>query len=153
MPTTVYFATDRKLTGAPEAVASYSVEIQPPSVSTGLVYGTAFVDGIDVPTNSQGRITSIQDIGIGGFGAGPSGDLGSPGRDLLIFIHGFDNSFEDAITRAAFNREWFAASGVPTANMAVVAFSWPSLGQIVGFPIPQEDYLHDQMMARLSGIT
>lgn len=73
-------------------------------------------------------------------------------RDLLVFIHGFDNSFEDAITRAAFNRKWFAASGVTTADMAVIAFSWPSLGQIVGFPLPQEDYLHDQMMARLSGV-
>ncbi len=152
MPTTVYYASDRKLTGAPDAVASYGPDIQPPSVSTGLVYGTAFVDGINVATNAQGHIVSLQDVATGAFAPDPAGDLSEGGRDLLVFIHGFDNSFEDAITRAAFNREWFADSGVTTADMAVIAFSWPSLGQIVSFPIPQADYLHDRNMARLAGI-
>ena len=152
MPTTVYFASDRVLTGAPDQVASYGPDIQPPSVSTGIVYGTAFVSGVDIPNDQQGQIDSIQDTQIGGFAPDPAGDLAQAGRDLLVFIHGFDNSFEDGITRAAFNREWFAASGVTSADMAVIAFSWPSLGQIIGFPIPQSDYLHDQTMARSAGI-
>src|ERR1700736_2567603 len=32
----------------------------------------------------------------------------------------------DAISRAAFNREWFASSPVAGADMTVLAFSWPS---------------------------
>jgi esterase/lipase superfamily enzyme len=152
MSTTVYFASDRMLTGAPELVASYGKRIQPPSDSTGLVYGTAFASGVDIAANVQGKIDSIQNVAIGNFAADPAGDLAGGGRDLLIFVHGFDNTFEDAITRAAFNREWLAASGVITADMAVLAFSWPSLGQAVSFPILQRDYLHDQHMARLSGI-
>src|SRR5271166_5391959 len=50
MPTTVYFASDRKLTGTSDSPASYSNEIQPPSDSTQLVYGTAFVSWIDIAT-------------------------------------------------------------------------------------------------------
>jgi esterase/lipase superfamily enzyme len=69
-----------------------------------------------------------------------------------VFIHGFDNSFSDAITRAAFNREWLAASDQPGANMTVIAFSWPSLGKAFSLPIPQRDYLTDQNMAKNSGI-
>lgn len=149
---TVYFASNRKLTGAADQVTSYGPDIQPPSVTTDLVYGTAFVSGIDIPTNTPGKIDSLQNVAIGQFVPDPAGDLAGAGRDLLVFLHGFDNSFEDAITRAAFNREWFAASGVANANTTVIAFSWPSLGQIVSFPILPEDYLRDQKMARNSGV-
>ncbi|MFO1120103.1 MAG: alpha/beta hydrolase [Rhodospirillales bacterium] len=151
MLTTVYFASNRVLAGAPELVGSYSKGLQPPSDSANVVFGTAFVSGIDISTNRQGKIDSIQNVELGKFASDPAGDLAGGGRDLLIFIHGFDNTFEDAITRAAFNREWLAASGVATADMAVLAFSWPSLGKVVTPPILRADYLHDQQMARLSG--
>ncbi len=151
MSTTVYFASNRVLTGAPEVVASYSKELQPPSTSVKVVYGTAFVSGIDIPANRQGKIDSIQNVELGRFASDPAGDLADGGRDLLIFIHGFDNTFEDAITRAAFNREWLAASGSASADMTVLAFSWPSLGKVVTPPILRANYLHDQQMARLSG--
>jgi esterase/lipase superfamily enzyme len=152
MPTTVYFASNRILTGDPNVVASYGPNIQPPSVTTGIMYGTAFVDGIDVANNGQGFITSIQDTNTGSFARNVVGDLTDGGRNLLIFIHGFDNTFDDAITRAAFNREFLAASGKPQTDTTVLAFSWPSLGKIVGFPVPDADYRHDQKMAQLSGI-
>jgi esterase/lipase superfamily enzyme len=80
------------------------------------------------------------------------GDLSNAGRNLLVFIHGFDNTFEDAITRAAFNREFLAASGQPGTDTTVLAFGWPSLGKIVSFPVLDADYRHDQNMARLSGV-
>jgi esterase/lipase superfamily enzyme len=151
MPTTVYFASNRILTGDPDAVTSYGPNIQSPLVTSGLIYGTAFVDGIDVPTNGQGFITSIQNTHAGSFARNVVGDLTSAGRNLLIFIHGFDNTFDDAITRAAFNREFLAASGKPQTDTTVLAFSWPSLGQIVSSPILDDDYRHDQKMAKLSG--
>src|ERR1700676_602867 len=122
MPTTVYFASNRVLTGDPEAVNSYGPNIQPPSVSTGMTYGVAFVDGVDLRTDSQGTIVSIQNTNKGSFAANVTGDLSDGGRNLLVFVHGFDNTFEDAITRAAFNREFLAASGETGTDTTVLAF-------------------------------
>jgi esterase/lipase superfamily enzyme len=68
-----------------------------------------------------------------------------------VFIHGFDNSFENALTRAAFNQQWLAQSGIDGASTTVIAFSWPSLGKLLSFPVPWEDYQHDQTMAGQSG--
>jgi len=145
MPTTVFFASNRILTGDPAVVTSYGPNIQPPSISTDIMYGTAFVDGVDINHDLQGSITAIQDTNKGAFAANVA-------SDLLVFIHGFDNTFEDAITRAAFNREFLAASGKPGTDTTVLAFSWPSLGKIVSFPVLDADYRHDQKMAVLSGV-
>ena len=152
MPTTVYFASNRALTGSPDNVGSYGPNIQPPSVSSAMTYGTAFVDGINLTTGAQGTVTLIENTSQGRFSQSAVDDLSNAGRNLLVFVHGFDNTFSDAVTRAAFNREWMAASGVAAANTTVIAFSWPSLGQIINLPILQGDYLHDQNMARLSGV-
>jgi hypothetical protein len=48
MPTTVFFASNRILTGDSKLVTSYGPNIQPPSISTGITYGAAFVDGVDI---------------------------------------------------------------------------------------------------------
>ena len=88
----------------------------------------------------------------GTFSRDVVGDLADAGRNLLVFIHGFDNTFEDAITRAAFNREFLAASGQTGTDTTVLAFSWPSLGRIVSVPILDAAYRHDQNMAMRSGI-
>lgn len=152
MPTTVFFASNRVLTGDPTIAASYGPDIQPPLVSTDITYGTAFVNGVDIKTDQAGSITSIQNTNKGAFAANVAGDLSDGGRNLLVFIHGFDNSFEDAITRAAFNREFLAASGQPGTDTTVLAFSWPSLGRVVGFPVLAADYLRDQKTATASGV-
>jgi esterase/lipase superfamily enzyme len=152
MATTVYFASNRILMGPADDPASYGPNIQPPSTSQAMVYGTAFVDGVDIPSNNPGVITAIETTNLGRFPAEATADLSQPGRNLLVFIHGFDNTFTDAITQAAFNREWIAASGVLAADDAIISFSWPSLGKIVQFPILPDAYKHDQTMARLSGV-
>ena len=152
VPTTVFFASNRILTGDPAVVASYGPNIQPPSVSTDIIYATAFVDGVNIKADQAGSITSIQDSNKGAFAPNVASDLSNAGRNLLVFIHGFDNTFEDAITRAAFNREFLAASGRPGTDTTVLAFSWPSLGKIFSVPVPDTDYRHDQKMATLSGL-
>ena len=151
MATTVYFATNRIVGNAldPTSYSPTMVELLHPERIT---YGTAFVDGINIATNNSGAITGMGEVATGGWPAGARDDLSQPGRDLLVFVHGFDNSFSDAITRAAFNREWLAASGQPHTDTTVIAFAWPSLGQVVTFPILQKDYLTDQHMAAASGI-
>ena len=151
MPTTVFFATNRIVSNPSDWVNGYPTMMVPPTDPMAITYGTAFVDGINVTTNAQGAITQILSTNRGSFSGDAQGDIGEAGRDLLVFIHGFDNTFSDAITRAAFNREWFAASGIAAANTTVIAFSWPSKGQIVSVPILQGDYLFDQSMARQSG--
>jgi esterase/lipase superfamily enzyme len=151
MATTVYFATNRIISGSPEDYRHYGESIVPPTNPSAITYGTAFVEDANLTADTVGAITSIQDISKGGFSQKAAADLSDPGRNLLIFFHGFDNSFENAITRAAFNQQWFAKSGAGGANTMVVAFSWPSLGKLISVGLPQEDYFHDQMMAGQSG--
>ena len=137
MRTTVYFATNRPVANAGTAVADYGSGIVAPSDPGLVTYGTAYVDGTDVARNTAGRIASIQDGALGSFDEETAG---------------FDNSFEDALTRAALNRAWMAASGAVSADMSVVAFSWPSLGRLVGLPFLTSDYQRDQVMAGQSGV-
>jgi esterase/lipase superfamily enzyme len=151
MPT-VYFATNRVVTNSNDAANGYKNTMVAPTMPQAITYGTAFVDGVDVAAGRTGTISQIVDVNQGGFSPQAIGDLSNPGRNLLVFVHGFDNAFADAVTRAAFNREFLAGSGDAGADMAVVAFSWPSLGHTVGFPIPQAAYLTDQHMARNSGL-
>jgi esterase/lipase superfamily enzyme len=152
MPTTVYFATNRVVTNAADAVKGYEATMVPPSSPQAITYGTAFVDGVNVTTGATGVVSQINNVVQGQFSQQAIDDLSAPGRNLLVFIHGFDNSFSDAITRAAFNREWLAAADQPGADTAVVTSSWPSLGKAFSMPIPQKDYLTDQHMAKNSGI-
>ena len=128
MPTTVFFASNRILTGDPAVVASYGPNIQPPSVSTDIMYGTAFVDGVDIKANQQGSITSIQDTNKGAFAANVAGDLSNAGRNLLVFIHGFDNTFE-AGSRAPLLT---GSSSQPPGSQEPTQRSWRSAGRLWG---------------------
>ena len=150
--TTVYFATNRVLNGPAEDWKSYGTSIVSPSDPTATTYAVAFVDNTDLTADKTGLITDIRDVEQGHFSANVISDLQDPGRNLLVFIHGFDNDFEASITRAAFNREWFAQSGVPAADTSVVAFSWPSLGRLLDLPLPWGDYRRDQTLAGQSGL-
>ena len=152
MLTTVYFATNRTLTGAPEDWRSYGTGIVTPSDPTAITYATALVDNTNLTADTTGAIQQIENVSTGRFSQAAVDDLSAPGRNLLFFVHGFANSFENAITRAAFNREWFAQSGVPAADTTVVAFTWPSLGRLLSLPFPWTDYQHDQMMAGQSAL-
>ncbi len=148
--TTVFFATNRVLSGAPNDIDSYTARMQPADTSQNMVYGSAFIDGIDLASNNAGTIAQINETALGRFPDNALGDLGDGGRNLLVFIHGFDNTFSDALTRAAFNREWMAAAGTPGTDATVVSFSWPSSGRILGFPVLTSAYSGDQNMARQS---
>ena len=67
MPTTVYFATNRRVNGAPDRWQSYSTGMVPPSDPNAVTYGTAFVDNSNLTADTTGAITAIQDIQQGGF--------------------------------------------------------------------------------------
>jgi len=152
MPITVHFATNRVINGPSDDVGSYTTAIATPSDPAAVTYGTAFVEDANLTADTVGAITTITDVQAGQFSDNAASDLSNAGRNLLVFVHGFDNSFENAITRAAFNTQWFAASGVAAANTVVVAFSWPSLGKLIQFPFLDAPYLRDQVSAGQSGL-
>lgn len=150
--TTVYFATNRVVTDAADAVGGYQTVMVAPSNPAAITYGTAFVTGVDVASGAQGKVSQVADFSKGGFSQTAAADLSAPGRNLLVFLHGFDNTFSGALTWAAFNREWLAASGNPDADATVIAFAWPSKGRIAEFPILTADYEFDRHMAEQSGL-
>ena len=59
-------------------------------------------------------------------------------RDVLVFIHGYNSSFEDGAVRAA---QVVADMGF---DGSVILFSWPSAGELTG-------YIRDQQTARNTG--
>ena len=73
----------------------------------------------------------------------------------LLFIHGFANSFNSAVARAAQLKEFYAAAGAPIVPLA---FCWPSDGILVDIHALQnavasaiEHYRADQRDAAASG--
>ena len=130
MNSTVYFATNRQRSGDGTQPGHYAGEADEAGLPGSVTHGMAFIEATDLPRLASGRLSSIQGVEADDFGAAVQDDLTS-GRNLLIFIHGFANSFTDSITRAAFNREFLAASGIAAADCSVVSFSWPSRGLAV----------------------
>jgi esterase/lipase superfamily enzyme len=131
---------------------SYGADVVSPTDPSQITYAAAFVQGADLALEGSGTIAAISHPQMGSFQTGVTQDIVGSGKNILIFIHGFANSFVNSITRAAFNREWFAASGTNAADTTVIAFSWPSLGQVIAAP-PQflpADYLRDQAQASRS---
>ena len=152
MTTTVYFATNRIVNHPADWHGSYTFGVVSPDNPLQVTYGTAFVDSAGLTADKTGAIKSIQDLQKGSFSQTAFDDLADGGRNILVFIHGFANSFENAITRAAFNQQWLEKSGVAAASTTVVAFSWPSLGKLIGIPFPDLAYRGDQTKAGQSGL-
>jgi esterase/lipase superfamily enzyme len=73
-------------------------------------------------------------------------DMQQGGRPTLVVVHGFSNSFTDAIERAATIRDFYGV------DMNIFAFTWPSRGSDLPLPLPYVDYIHDRETARGSGL-
>jgi len=72
-------------------------------------------------------------------------DLQARACDALLFIHGFNNSFADAVETAAELADRYAQAG---RELRVVVFSWPSEGKL----FPPTRYFDDRTAARLSAM-
>jgi len=147
--TTVYFATNRLNDGT--GTFGYGAKIAPYNVND-ITFAVADVTGISLSDEESGTITSISNKTASNFSSSARQGIIDAKRNLFIFIHGFDNSFEDAIKRTAFNREWFADSGNPAADMTAIAFTWPSAGKLFAAPphTPPDAYRTDQAQAAKS---
>jgi esterase/lipase superfamily enzyme len=56
----------------------------------------------------------------------------TPGKNVLVFVHGFNNRFEDAVFRYAQIVHDSGASAVP------VLFTWPSRGSVFAYGYDHE---------------
>ncbi len=150
--TTVYFATNRQ--PDPAAPGGYGARIVDPADPGQVTYSVVPVTGIDLTDDASGQLGAITETTAGGFAETVQAEIEAEGKNLLVFIHGFDNSFENAIKRAAYVRTWFAASGTPAADTTVLAFTWPSAGLLfASLPnAPDAAYRADQAMAGRSGL-
>jgi esterase/lipase superfamily enzyme len=147
----VLFATNRQQLPDSGGLPKFSDEAVAP-MPGGLVCALATVTGIDITKPANGTITAITPLTQGGFAAADVAPFFASTNDILIFVHGAANSFEDAITRAAYNQAWLAAAGLAVAStFDVIAFTWPArsyvLANIIGDYL---DYRHDQAMAQQS---
>jgi esterase/lipase superfamily enzyme len=149
--TTVFFATNRKPL-EPFAAPWYGFD-PAPLTPDGLIFAEATVSGTVIAEQDSGTIDAIANLSPGTFSDASRMALTNSTKDLLIFIHGFANGFEDAIKRAAYNQAWLAASGLPAADMDILTFTWPSSGSVISVPpyFPDDAYLADQGRASKSG--
>ena len=77
-------------------------------------------------------------------------DMCEDPADCLFFIHGFANTFELALLRAAEIREFYARGAGPLSKkLHLFAFCWPSDGVLLSLP---NAYRSDRIDAALSGV-
>src|SRR5258708_15435228 len=122
-----------------------------PAAGNALFCAVATVDNVDVTTPSSGRITKIDKLVSGNFGPQHLQPILSSGNDVLVFVHGCANDFTDAITRAAYNQAWLAASNLPNSAFDVIAFTWPACQyNFANIFADYADYRQDQAAAAAS---
>jgi esterase/lipase superfamily enzyme len=144
----VYFATNR----AADATTpnGFGADIIPYDQDQ-IVYAIADVT-VDTQDSTNSTVDAISERTTGKFSDAALAAIVDSNRNLFVFVHGFDNTFEDSLTRAALNAEWYRETKLPGADTTVIAFCWPSLGEVMNFALPLDGaYLHDQQTATDSG--
>src|SRR5258706_16423359 len=105
---TVYFATNRRSIGT-QANGNPKFGIDPMGFTQGSpVYAAVDVTNIDLKDADAGELGVIRHLNGGGFSSALTAELKAKTGNILVFIHGMQNSFEDGIKRAGFIREWYA---------------------------------------------
>jgi esterase/lipase superfamily enzyme len=158
---TVYFATNRlpMLEDGTEKIVNFSSELGPTG-GLDVRYGSAQVD-VDLARNTTAVVAGslkIADerqvptaeaprlLGSNTIFEAIRVDMTRAKRPTLAFIHGFSNSFMDALARAGWNLVFLGLD----ANVFV--FTWPSIGTPTGLPMAFNDYQHDRTNAAASGL-
>ena len=72
-------------------------------------------------------------------------ELKAVNKDVIIYVHGFANSFQNSVARAAALQQLYATA---EQDVMVVLFSWPSNGQVA----PAWNYFSDREDAEASGL-
>lgn len=161
----VYFATDRVRTPGDATLKFGPERTDPPSlnvgwedVTLGPKHGLGRVDSAVATTNrfqvedaralQGGSALNRSDREIGGFAEGSlrkairASTPPAPGqpRQVLVFIHGFNNTFDDAVRKAAQlagDLEMVDCDG--RARGVAIAYSWPAQGTFLSYLADEEN--------------
>ena len=151
----ILFATNRTLTGTNGGLPQFNDV--PTLPGTPISCAVATVDGSDPGDEDSGKITAMTALNPGGFAPADLQPVLDSNNDVLVFIHGAMNTFEDSITRAAYNLSWLAQTAVEGGTARaydLIAFSWPGRTyDLSGIAAPingLEGYRHDQSSAAAS---
>lgn len=121
----VLYATDRAALQTDGALGFANGQMGPNT--TFGVCTVALGPGRNRGTDNPSSIATVQQVPV------ESWATQIKGQEVLVFVHGYNNSFNDAIKKAAqikVDMPWDGPS---------IAFSWPSYGDVV-------DYLGDEAM-------
>jgi esterase/lipase superfamily enzyme len=150
MRNTVLFATNRqRAPGDVNGFPSFDDQAMPP-IPDSLYCAKVTVDGIDISRPEHGQIVAMGPITTDAFAPADLDAIATSKNDVLVFVHGASNSFEDAVTRAAYNRTWLAAARIPNtiSDFDTIVFSWPAQSYQFWDPLGiPEEYQHDQQEA------
>lgn len=136
----VYFATNRNLS---KNGTSFGKNFSEHGLSD-LRYGKSIVSSEDIKIqiaeqSDDGKTLGSQDIMFD-----VKRQMEESKKDVMVFIHGFNTEFEEALRMAARVKQNFEARG---KEIIMVVFSWPSDGRAV----PWIDYGSDREDAKASG--
>jgi esterase/lipase superfamily enzyme/TRAP-type C4-dicarboxylate transport system substrate-binding protein len=130
---TLFFATDRNAESSPDPNFRFG------SGRSNLTYGTVGIDlGQPRPTGGQSngaKITNIQQfMGAPDFAAALAASLKrAEMKEVLVYVHGFYNNFNDATESAAQLVDDLKFKGAP------IVFSWPSDGTAPRYPHDEQE--------------
>lgn len=151
----LFFATNRVLNKIDAGIPDFTDV--PIASGAPIVWAAATIDKIDTTDQDSGKIMAITPLNAGGLSDGDLNDIVSSPNDIVVFIHGADNDFNDSLTRAAYNQAWLGEQKIPGGNKTydMIAFSWPGrsydLSSLVSILHVGDDYCHDQDSANASG--
>ena len=148
----ILFATNRQRLPDAAGLPNFGDTVLPVG-PTALTCATATVTDIDVSAPSSGVIRQISPPNAGGFAAADLAPVLASQNDILVFVHGCANDFNDAITRAAYNKTWLGQGNVPgfSSICDMIAFTWPARKYTIANVVSDfRDYRQDQDEARQS---
>jgi len=121
----VYFATSREPFGQPQIV-DFGANVNPLSSIT---FGRATVADASAEADLDQPV-QLENLSNGTFWETIANEIvASPVDHLIVYLHGFDYTFRQTISRCAQLGAWYA-TGAPPVKSAIVCLSWPSMGRL-----------------------
>lgn len=144
---TVYFATTRNYDKTANLEHAFTTTLEK---KQRILYGTAQVslrkphsEGVQKDFQVTGYTFPINDPQHE-FRVLTSAETTDPKRPLIVFVHGFNNTFTSAVNRAAL----YAHDLQPDVADHPVIFSWPSKQKIFGYSRDEDEVLINEDRAR-----
>jgi esterase/lipase superfamily enzyme len=146
----ILYATNRNQFPDFAGVPQFSSDI---ATDRTLTWGRFTIDdgSIDLSEPSSGTVTATSPPTLDMFAPADVQPILASENDILVFVHGCANTFDDAVKRAAYNQKWLSQANIAGAAAAfdVIAYTWPA--RSYDFLNPFDDYngyRHDQTVAQ-----